>query len=125
MAVAMFMTWEGVTKAQYEEALKLVNCEGDLPPGAVFHVAAFDNQGLPVTDIWETAEDLNASVKTRLMPGVAQIGIPTQPDIQVIPVHRLFTPGSSQPDRGQRARKVGSVPCARPPEPAPREMNDH
>jgi hypothetical protein len=93
MAVAMIMRWAGVTPEQYEAARSLVNWEGDLPPGAIFHVCAFDEEGLRVTDVWERAEDFQAFVESRLMPGVQQLGIQGQPEVEILPVHRMFTPG--------------------------------
>jgi hypothetical protein len=51
MKTVMSMKWDGVTPDQYEQIRKLVNWEGDVPKGAVFHVAAFNNTGIRVTDI--------------------------------------------------------------------------
>jgi hypothetical protein len=47
----MSMRWDGVTPDQYEKARKLVNWEGNIPKGALFHVSAFSNNALRVTDI--------------------------------------------------------------------------
>jgi hypothetical protein len=59
----------------------------------LFHVAAVDEHGLHVTDIWESPEAFRTFVNDRLMPGVAQLGITSQPVVELIPVHALFTPG--------------------------------
>ena len=93
MAVAMFMSWAGVTAEQYDAVRKLVNWEGDPAPGGLFHVAATDEHGLHVTDIWESPEAFQTFVNDRLMPGVAQLGITSQPVVEVLPIHALFTPG--------------------------------
>jgi hypothetical protein len=92
MAVVMIMEWEGVTPEQYEQARDLVNWEGDVPPGGMFHVAAFDGNGLRVTDLWESAEDFQRFAESRLMPGVQQLGIQGQPRVEIYPIHRTFTP---------------------------------
>jgi hypothetical protein len=92
MAVMMQMEWDGVTASQYDQALKLVNWEGDIPSGAMFHVAAITENGLRVVDVWESAEAFQTFVDTRLMPGVQQIGIQGQPRVELFPVHRLFAP---------------------------------
>ena len=60
MAVVMLMRWKGVTPEQYEGARKLVNWEGDVPSGAMYHVAAFGEGELRVVDVWESAEAFNA-----------------------------------------------------------------
>lgn len=86
------MNWEGITPDLYEKARKLVNWEGNIPGGAVFHVAAFNNNVLRVTDIWESADDLNKFIQSRLMPAVAQLGIKSEPKVETFPVHAIFAP---------------------------------
>lgn len=86
------MRWEAVTPDQYEQARRLINWEGNVPKGAVFHVAGFSNNVLRVTDIWESADDFNEFVQSRLMPGVAEIGIKGQPQVELFPVHAIFAP---------------------------------
>jgi hypothetical protein len=86
------MKWEGVTPAQYEKVRELTNWEGNIPKGAVFHVAGFYDNTLRVTDIWESAEDFNNFVQNRLMPSVAQVGITGQPEVKLFPVHAIFAP---------------------------------
>lgn len=92
----MLMKWEGVTPEQYEAARKLVNWEGNVPDGAVFHVAAFRDNTLHVTDIWESGDQFNRFVEKRLMPGVQQIGIQGQPQVDLLPVHAIFAPAFEQ-----------------------------
>jgi hypothetical protein len=92
MAVLMVMTWDGVTVEQYEAARRAVDWERDVPAGALLHVAAFEDGCAHVTDVWESQEQLDAFVQSRLMPGVRQVGISGQPEIGVYPVHALFTP---------------------------------
>ena len=92
MAVLMIMTWDGVTVEQYEAARRVVNWEGDVPAGAQFHVAAFEDGRLHVTDVWESGEAFDDFVRSRLMPGVQQVGIEGAPETAVYPVHNLFAP---------------------------------
>jgi hypothetical protein len=93
MAVLMTMEWAGVTRDQYDSVRKIVDFEGNPPKGALFHVAAADDKGLRVVDLWETAEDFQAFVEKRLMPGVQQVGIQSEPKVAVHPAHNVFTPG--------------------------------
>src|SRR5690349_5318784 len=92
MSVVMIMRWEGVTKDQYEAVRKLVNWEGDAPQGGQFHVATFDGNGLRVTDIWESAQDFQRFADERLTPGVQQLGIAGQPEVEIYPTHAIFAP---------------------------------
>jgi hypothetical protein len=93
MPVLMVMDWKGVTPEQYNQALEVVNWEGNVPPGGLYHVAGFDESGLHVVDVWESAEQFQSFVSQRLMPGVQQIGISGQPEVKIYPTHRIFTPG--------------------------------
>jgi hypothetical protein len=95
MAVMMRMRWDGVTPEQYEEARRVVNWEGDVPDGAMFHVAAFEGGTLHVTDVWESAEAFGAFVETRLMPGVQQVGISGAPETSISEAQRVFAPAFS------------------------------
>ena len=89
---AMMMTWAGVTPELHERALEDVRWEQDPAPGGLFHVAGFDEHGLHVTDLWESAAAFETFVTERLMPGVVGVGIQGQPQVEIVPVHRLFAP---------------------------------
>ncbi|HVZ44316.1 MAG TPA: hypothetical protein VHA82_10945 [Ramlibacter sp.] len=93
MAVLMIMQWDGVTPAQYDKVCELVNFQVDHPKGGLFHVAAISDKGLRVADLWDNAQDFQAFVEQRLMPGVHKAGIQTEPKVEVWPAHNVFTPG--------------------------------
>ena len=92
MAIVVFMQWKGVTGEQYDALRTLVNWENEAPEGGIFHVAAIAEDGLRITDLWESVETYERFIENRLMPGVQHLGIPGEPDVEVYPVHRLFTP---------------------------------
>ncbi|MBV9291843.1 MAG: hypothetical protein JO222_05275 [Frankiales bacterium] len=93
MPVVMQMDWVGVTVDQYEQARAQVQWETDVPPGAIYHAASFDDAGAHIVDIWETAEDFQRFSDTRLGPAVAEIGIAGEPQVQIRPAHAIFAPG--------------------------------
>ncbi len=93
MPVMMMMEWKGVTPEQYDSLRKIVNFEGDVPKGGLYHVAAFSEDAVHVTDVWERAEDFQAFVEKRLMPGVKQAGIAGEPQVRVLPAHNVHSPG--------------------------------
>jgi hypothetical protein len=96
MAIVMQMRWEGVTPEQYAQAQEVVKWESDVPKGGVFHVAWFESGALRVTDVWETAEDFQTFVDQRLMPGVAEVGIQGEPQVEIQPAHRIFDAAHGQ-----------------------------
>lgn len=93
MAVVMLMRWEGVSLDQYDEARKLVNWEQEAPSGGMYHVAAHDGEALRVADVWDSAEQFQQFAEQRLMPGVAPLGLPGEPQVEIYPAHAIFTPG--------------------------------
>ena len=93
MAFVMIMQWEGVSLEQYEAARRAVDWEQDLPVGALFHVAAHDGTSLRVTDVWQSPEQFQAFVDTRLMPATQKLGITHPPKVEVLPAHAIFAPG--------------------------------
>jgi hypothetical protein len=92
MAVMMQMTWNGIGAEEYEAARNHVNWEGDVPPRAMFHVVAVTDDGVRVTDVWDSAEALDAFVQDRLMPGVKELGIPGEPQAEILPAQNVFAP---------------------------------
>jgi hypothetical protein len=93
MAVMMIMSWQGVSLEQYEDAKKVVRWEEDPAVGGILHATAHDGNGLRITDVWETPEAFQAFVDDRLMPAVQELGFPGQPDVEIYPLHDLWTPG--------------------------------
>jgi hypothetical protein len=92
MAVVMSMRWAGVTPEQYDEARRRVDWERDRPKGGNFHVSSFGDDALYVTDLWDSQEDFQRFVETRLMPVVQQIGIEGEPEVTFRPVHAIYAP---------------------------------
>jgi hypothetical protein len=92
MRIIMQMKWDGVTPDQYELMRNTAHWEPDVPKGAVFHVAGFTNGSIRVTDIWESADDFNNFVNSRLMPAAIAAKLPGQPQVEIFPVHAIFVP---------------------------------
>jgi hypothetical protein len=81
MATVMSMYWPEVTKEQYEEAGKLVDWVNNRPDGGRLHVAWMAEDGFRVVDVWDSPEQFQKFVETRLRPGVEKIGIQGQPQV--------------------------------------------
>ena len=92
MQTVMLMRWAGVTAEQYEEARSRVDWEGDVPDGAVLHVAGVDGDDLRVTDVWESPDHFQRFAEERLMPAVKEIGIEGEPEVRLYPVQAIFNP---------------------------------
>ena len=95
MPVMVLMRWDGVSTHDYDTLRELVRWEENPPSGVLYHVAAQDGTALRVTDIWDSAAHFTQFVETRLMPAVTELGITTEPDIELFVTHALFAPGYS------------------------------
>jgi hypothetical protein len=92
MPTVMSMHWPEVTEEQYEAARKEVNWEGQQPEGARLHVAWFAADGFHVFDLWDSPQDFQKFVDTRLRPGVEKIGIQGQPKVEIYESHAVYAP---------------------------------
>ena len=92
MATVMLMHWPEVTKEKYEQARQEVKWESEKPDGAKFHVAWFADDGFHVLDLWDSAEQFQKFVDTRLGPATQRIGIGGQPKVQFAEAHAIFAP---------------------------------
>jgi hypothetical protein len=89
----MHLHWPEVTADEYEQLRPVVNWEGDVPEGLLLHVSAFDDGGAIITDVWESQEQFQRFLETRLMPGFEQVGMQGQPQVEFHPLHAVFAPG--------------------------------
>lgn len=93
MAVVMVMHWPEITLEMYDEARRRVNWEGDVPDGALFHVAWQADDGFRVVDVWQSGEQFDRFVEERLMPVVVgELGATGRPNVTVSPAHAFFKP---------------------------------
>ena len=90
----MIMRFRGISLDQYEEVKRAVNWEGEAPEGGIVHLTAHDGESLRITDTWESAEAFDNFVNHRLAPGLQQLGIADQPEVEIYPLHDLFAPRS-------------------------------
>ena len=101
MPVVMSMEWDGVTSDQDDETRSKVDWEGDVPGGAILHVPWFGDGGLRVVDVWESGEDFQHFVDSRLMPVVREVGIEGEPRVDIRPLHsRVFAPALEKATAG-------------------------
>ncbi len=90
MATIMLMTWPEVTKVLYHQVLKEVKWEDDVPIGAKFHVAWFEDDGLHLLELWNSQKDFETFATNRLMPVITRRGVPGQPDVSFRESERIF-----------------------------------
>ena len=82
--MAVVLTISAPDRASYEAVLDVLDLDADPPKGLIVHTACEgDEGGVDVTDVWETAADLDTFFETRLGKAFAETGMqPSEPVIR-------------------------------------------
>jgi hypothetical protein len=90
MAILGIFTGNNITKKMYEDARKEVDWEHKYPAGLILHAASFDDSGnnMHVADVWDSEQDLNNFVSSRLKPGLERINVP-MPKAEIFSIHNV------------------------------------
>lgn len=97
MAILAIFTGKGVTKEMYDQLRAEVDWEHQQPQGAISHTASFDEAGeAHVADVWNSPDELNVFVNTRLMPAFQKLNFPP-PEVEVYPAHNINVFSSVRP----------------------------
>ena len=88
MSVLIRFAPQGLTAEKYDESIRKLEEGGDFPPdGLELHVCFGSDGELRVSEVWDSAEQLDA-FKDRLLPVLSEVGIdPGKPE--VVDVHNL------------------------------------
>jgi hypothetical protein len=89
MAVAITMDFSGATLDEYDQILEKMglNQGGSAPPGALFHWASATDDGIHVTDVWESREAFDKFAEEQIGPYSAEVGITEPPSMTYHDVH--------------------------------------
>jgi hypothetical protein len=91
MAIAVVTTFPGTTTEQYDQAIEAMGLTaGGRHPGAMFHWVTQTDDGLRVTDVWQSKEDWEKFLEEQVVPGTQQFGFP-EPEISYVEVHNYMT----------------------------------
>jgi hypothetical protein len=89
MAILAIFSGNGFTKQVYEELRKEVDWERQHPKGAIVHAASLDDSGnIRIADVWESEQDLNNFINSRIKPVMERINAP-MPKGEIIPIHNV------------------------------------
>jgi hypothetical protein len=89
MATVIMQRWDTLAPEQYDELREVVGWDRDIPAGMRFHVASYANGILRMLDVFDSEEQFDVFVETRILPGLRKLGIPGYPEKIVAPVHEL------------------------------------
>jgi hypothetical protein len=92
MAIVMQLHWPEATVELYEEVRARADWEGDRPQGGQVHIVGWADDGMRITDIWDSAEDFQAFFEARVLPVVQDAGMTTEPDVKIFELHGVYAP---------------------------------
>lgn len=89
MSTVIMQRWDALTPEQYDELRDVVGWDRDVPTGMQFHVACYEGDILRMLDVFDTEEQFDEFVQTRIIPGLQKLSISSVPEKIVAPVHEL------------------------------------
>jgi hypothetical protein len=92
MAYVAVMDIPGLTTEQYDAVLEQMQVVERPSPGIYLHICAPTDDGIRVTELWDSEEGFRAFIEERMFPAAAELGIQAQPAITVKLLHFLFAP---------------------------------
>jgi hypothetical protein len=95
MAVAVVMDFTGATLDQYDKVVELMHLtpNGAGARGGLFHWVTKTDDGIRVTDVWESRAQFDSFAAEQIGPHTQQAGIPAPPQITFHDVHSYMTEG--------------------------------
>ncbi|MEA2412729.1 MAG: hypothetical protein QOC77_3290 [Thermoleophilaceae bacterium] len=95
MSVLMIMEAPGATAEEYDRTNEIMGIQGDedAPDGLIQHVAAIDDSGLLIVDVWESEEALGRFFDARLGAALEEAGLAAKSagEPRRLPVHNSLT----------------------------------
>lgn len=94
MAVAVILDFEGGTLDEYDRVIGKMGFSpgGTGGPGGLFHWVAKSDDGIRVTDVWESAEAFQSFADEKIGPITQAEGLAT-PTVTFVEVHNYLTAG--------------------------------
>src|SRR4051812_41049078 len=98
MAVCLIMQFAGMDTNKYDavmDKLGLSSANPNWPKGIVSHVAGRTGEGWCVVDVWESQQDFDAFMNSRLKPAFEAVGGLPQPRLTTFQVYNSYSVKSS------------------------------
>jgi hypothetical protein len=89
MAVGVVMEFKGATLDQYDQVIEKMGLSpgGAMPRGGLAHWATASDDGIRITDLWETREQFEKFAQEQIGPFTQEVGIPGPPEISFYEAH--------------------------------------
>jgi hypothetical protein len=95
MAIAVQLDFNGATLEQYDEVVAKMGFEpgGRGEPGGLFHWVTETEDGIRITDVWQSRELFERFAQEKIGPITAAVGVTQPPRITLYQVHNYLTAG--------------------------------
>ena len=95
MAVAVVLEFEGATLDQYDQVIEKMGFTpgGTGAPGSISHWVTKTDNGIRVTDVWETREQFENFAQEQIGPYTQEVGISAPPQTTFFEVHNYLAAG--------------------------------
>jgi hypothetical protein len=95
MAVAVILDFPGATLEQYDQVIQKMGFSpgGAGGPGGLFHWVTATEDGIRVTDVWESREQFEKFAEEEIGPRTQEVGFPGPPERTFHDVHNHLTAG--------------------------------
>jgi hypothetical protein len=95
MAVGVVLDFDGATLDQYDQVIERMGFTpgGAGAPGGLFHWVTATDNGIRVTDVWDSRERFEQFAEEEIGPHTAAVGIPSPPQVTFYDVHNHLTAG--------------------------------
>jgi hypothetical protein len=89
------MEFKDGTLEQYDAVIERMGFEpgGAGAPGGLFHWVTQTDDGIRVTDVWESAEQFQQFADEQIGPITQEVGVPGPPHVEFHDVHSYLTAG--------------------------------
>jgi hypothetical protein len=96
MAVAVVLEFEGSTLEQYEQVIQKMGFTHGGPggDGGLFHWVTATDDGIRVTDVWQTKEHFQKFAQEQIEPYTREVGFAGPPKMTFYDVHNYLTAGA-------------------------------
>jgi len=99
MAIGIVMDFKGATLEQYDQVAERMGVAGShqAPEGALSHWVCATDDGIRITDVWESREQFEKFAQEQIGPHSEAVGIPGPPQISFHDAHNYMLSTSSVP----------------------------
>jgi hypothetical protein len=95
MAVGVVLEFRGATLEQYDQVIEKICFTPGGPggPGGMFHWVTKTDDGIRVTDVWQSQEHFQKFADEQIGPITREVGFPAPPEVAFHEVHNHLTAG--------------------------------